>query len=586
MLDKNWEGNNLALEKINSVEIENFRSFENRREFNFESGFNLISGENGSGKTSLRLAIVLGLFSRVSGMGLQSIMRGSNHPQVKIEFVANNTTYTIEKSFSKSSKTANAVLVNIESNEKFSITEEAIVKCRQLVSGTIDSSINTIKGQFAPLHDEGNKKGELTKMLGDNMGSLLFPEQGRLVELFETNDVLRTIGLDENTLHTNNDLEKLIARADDERRQRLMKAKYEFECDVESGKRKNLAKNEILDSLYGRAKALKDSLEKIEEMKVKLQGFYSSLETKRSEEESITDGVDLEGQARTLEESAEDHQKRREEAEAKTTASKEDLSETQTQLDKRDVLKKKIDDLFKEIEINKSKLKGLEEDLKTNAKEHKLANEERKRLGSEKEKLEEWSGYENDSSYRKELEKKISESKEVLKNIVKQKKGIKKIQKEMSGIKIASKEQWKTINNLTDNINELRGSLSPWDMSQSSPPDGFTITIDGEEHTGSEGQISSSIIMKDSEDEVVISIINPAQSRSISDLEQELKSLYASLGAEKGERGELNARKEKYQALEDRMKSIKAKDYGSKGDIEDEISDAEDKLKTQKKKNV
>ena len=40
----------MSLQKINSVEIENFRSYSTKKVFNFENGLNLISGENGAGK--------------------------------------------------------------------------------------------------------------------------------------------------------------------------------------------------------------------------------------------------------------------------------------------------------------------------------------------------------------------------------------------------------------------------------------------------------------------------------------------------------------------------------------------------------
>ena len=186
---------NLTLQRINSVEIENFRSYSTKKVFNFDDGFNLISGENGAGKTSLRLAIVLGLFSRPGGKGLESIMRsGSSKPVVKIEFVAEEGTYTIEKTFNQSPRSATATLTNIDTGERIEITDEAVFRCRQLITGSEESIINKIDGQFSRLDDEITKakkfaEGEVTKRLGNNMGSLLFPEQGRLVELFETNDV-------------------------------------------------------------------------------------------------------------------------------------------------------------------------------------------------------------------------------------------------------------------------------------------------------------------------------------------------------------------------------------------------------------
>lgn len=145
---------NLTLQRINSIEIENFRSYSTKKVFTFGDGLNLISGENGAGKTSLRLAIVLGLFSRPGGKGLESIMRSGNKPAVKIEFVAEGGTYTIEKTFNKTPSGAIAILTNIETSDRIEITDEAVFRCRQLVTGSEESLINKIDGNFSRLVDE------------------------------------------------------------------------------------------------------------------------------------------------------------------------------------------------------------------------------------------------------------------------------------------------------------------------------------------------------------------------------------------------------------------------------------------------
>ncbi|MEC7255969.1 MAG: AAA family ATPase, partial [Candidatus Thermoplasmatota archaeon] len=313
----------MTLQRINTVEIENFRSYSVKKIFNFEDGFNLISGENGAGKTSLRLAIVLGLFSRPGGKGLESIMRNGNKPVVKIEFVAKGCKYTINKTFSKSPKNGIAVLTNLDTNERIDNTPEAVLRCRQLVTGTEESIINNIDGKITSL------AGEVTKILGNNMGSLLFPEQGRLVELFETNDVLKSIGLDKDTLTTNNDLEKLILRTDTERKERLTKGSFDFKFDLENKTTSNMAANKILHSKFKAASLLSESVENNRNTESKLQDFYLDLERLKSEQESVSEGENSDEQANDLEQSAEEHRKKREVAEEKTSLASRELENSE-----------------------------------------------------------------------------------------------------------------------------------------------------------------------------------------------------------------------------------------------------------------
>ena len=578
---------NLTLQRINSIEIENFRSYSTKKVFNFEKGLNLISGENGAGKTSLRLAIVLGLFSRPGGKGLESIMRSGNKPEVKIEFVAEGGTYIIEKTFSKTPKDGVAILTNLDTNERIDITDEAVLKCRQLVTGSEESIINKIDGNFSPLNDaisKGKKfsEGEVTKILGNNMGSLLFPEQGRLVELFETNDVLKNIGLDKNTLTTNNDLEKLILRANGERTERLTKMKFDFKFDLENNVATNMAANNKLESKFKAARVLWESVDNYKITESKLQEHYAKLESLRSEQESDSEGENLDELAKKLEESAEEHREKRESAEKKTSSASKELEESKQLQNDRESIKKQINELKTEIEVNKSKLTSENENLQKCEEKYETSKKKMDEVKTQISELDSWIDYKGDDSYRQDLQTIMTDCDDELKKIDENNKKIVDLEQVMRKINPASIDQWSKINELRNEISVAKGRLSPWDLNKSNVPSGYELKVDGEEFKEKSGKIKSSLVMTDSKNKVIISISNPEESKSIDELESQLNEVFTSLGVEGT--GELRIRQEKFDKLEEGLNDLKNNKFRSKEEIERSKLDSENKLKDRKKK--
>ena len=578
---------NLTLQRINSIEIENFRSYSTKKVFNFENGLNLISGENGAGKTSLRLAIVLGLFSRPGGKGLESIMRSGNKPEVKIEFVAEGGTYIIEKTFSKTPKDGVSILTNLDTNERIDITDEAVLKCRQLVTGSEESIINKIDGNFSPLNDaisKGKKfsEGEVTKILGNNMGSLLFPEQGRLVELFETNDVLKNIGLDKNTLTTNNDLEKLILRANGERTERLTKVKFDFKFDLENNVAAHMAANKKLESKFKTARVLWESVDNYKITESKLQEHYAKLESLRSEQESDSEGENLDELAKKLEESAEEHREKRESAEKKTSSASKELEESKQLQNDRESIKKQINELKTEIEINKSKLTSENENLQKCEEKYETSKKKMDEVKTQISELDSWIDYKGDDSYRQDLQTIMTDCDDELKKIDENNKKIVDLEQVMRKINPASTDQWSKINELRNEISVAKGRLSPWDLNKSNVPSGYELKVDGEEFKEKSGKIKSSLVMTDSKNKVIISISNPEESKSIDELESQLNEIFTSLGVEGT--GELRIRQEKFDKLEEGLNDLKNNKFRSKEEIERSKLDSENKLKDRKKK--
>ena len=572
MQDKNWGVSDLTLQRINSVEVSNFRSYSTKKVFTFENGLNLISGENGAGKTSLRLAIVLGLFSRPGGKGLESIMRSGNRPEVKIEFVAEGSTYTIEKVFNKKPSDATAKLTNIVTGDKVEITDEAVFRCRQLVTGSEESIINKIDGNFSRLADEITPakkfaEGEVTKILKNNMGSLLFPEQGRLVELFETNEVLKNIGLDNDTLSINNDLEKLIFRADVERINRLTEKKFDFKYDLENNISTGMYANGDLQREFNAARTLWEVVNNNKTTESKLQEYYATLESRRLEKESISEGENLDELANKMEKSAEDHRKKREVAEEKTSSASKEFKESEQLQKDRESFKKDLIGLNTEIERDKTRLILENENLKKSEGKYEKS---KKRMGDVKNQisvLDRWIDYKGDDSYRQDLQKNITECDEELTMIDGNNKKIVDLDQEMEKINPASKEQWNKINEFVNEISVAKGRLSPWDLDKSNVPSGYGLKVDGEDFEEKSGKVKSSLVMTDSKNKVILSVSNPEESKSIDELESQLNDIFTSLGVEG--RGELRIRQEKFDKLEKGLNDLKNNKFRSKNKLKE-----------------
>jgi hypothetical protein len=395
------------------------------------------------------------------------------------------------------------------------------------------------------------------------MGSLLFPEQGRLVELFETNDVLKNIGLDDDILSTNNELEKLIKRSDKERQDRLQPKKFDFKCDVIKDVSTGMAASGELYRKFAATKELTTEVAKYKETEATLQDLYTKLESLKSAQDNISEGENLDELANKLEDSAEEHRKKREAAEEKTSSASKELKDSEQLQNDRESIKKQINELKTEIEVNKSKKKM----------------DEVKNLISD---LDSWIDYKGDDSYRQDLQKTIAECDVELNKIDDNNKKIVDLEQEMEKINPASTEQWNKITELVNEISVAGGRLSPWDLDKSNVPNGYEIKVDGEEFKQKSGKIKSSLVMTDSKNKVILSISNPEESKSIDELESELNEIFTSLNVEG--RGELRIRQEKFDKFEKGLSDLKNKEFRSKEEIERSKLESENKLKDRKKK--
>ena len=110
---------------LKKISLKNIRSYESA-EIEFSQGSTLLSGDIGSGKTSVLLAIEFALFGLQPGQrGFSLLRNGQNEGAVKIEFEVDGKEIIIERTLKKS-KTVSQDFCSIQIDgvkQEISVTE-------------------------------------------------------------------------------------------------------------------------------------------------------------------------------------------------------------------------------------------------------------------------------------------------------------------------------------------------------------------------------------------------------------------------------------------------------------------------------
>jgi len=111
---------------IKKIKLENIRSYENQ-EIDFPIGSTLLSGDIGSGKTSVLLAVEFALFGlQPSQRGNSLLKNGKNEGRVVLEIEIDNKSVVVERTLKRSRKTVNQEYASISIDglkEEASVTE-------------------------------------------------------------------------------------------------------------------------------------------------------------------------------------------------------------------------------------------------------------------------------------------------------------------------------------------------------------------------------------------------------------------------------------------------------------------------------
>jgi exonuclease SbcC len=121
--------------RIKKIQIENLRSYE-KQEINFPKGSTLLSGDIGTGKTSILLAIEFALFGLQPGQKGTSLLRsGTETAKVVLEFEIEGQNIIIERTLKKA-KTINQDYASIKINdERF---EGSVTEIKNKVLGLLE----------------------------------------------------------------------------------------------------------------------------------------------------------------------------------------------------------------------------------------------------------------------------------------------------------------------------------------------------------------------------------------------------------------------------------------------------------------
>ncbi len=121
--------------RIKKIQVENLRSYE-KQEINFPKGSTLLSGDIGTGKTSILLAIEFALFGLQPGQKGTSLLRsGTETAKVVLEFEIEGQNIVIERTLKKA-KTINQDYTSIKiNNERF---EGSVTEIKNKVLGLLE----------------------------------------------------------------------------------------------------------------------------------------------------------------------------------------------------------------------------------------------------------------------------------------------------------------------------------------------------------------------------------------------------------------------------------------------------------------
>ena len=121
---------------LKKIAIENIRSYE-KQEINFPRGSTLLSGDIGSGKTTILLAVEFALFGLQPSQRASSLLRtDKNNAKVTLEFEIDGKNVIIERRLKRGKKSVSQDYASIKiDNEKF---EESVTEIKSKVLGLLN----------------------------------------------------------------------------------------------------------------------------------------------------------------------------------------------------------------------------------------------------------------------------------------------------------------------------------------------------------------------------------------------------------------------------------------------------------------
>ncbi len=314
--------------KIKNIVLENIRSYEHQ-EISFPEGSTLLSGDIGSGKTSVLLAIEFALFGLQPGQRGSALLRnGKKEGKVRLEFEVDNDDIIIERTLKKGKTISQdycSIIINNEKRE-FSVTElkSKILELlsypmefakkqnllykftvytpqeemKQIILEDAETRINTLRHVFGidkykkilenvtilttKLREEKRMKEGMTSNLENNKLNLIT----KISELEEKKKNLSSI---ESELFTRVEIRKRV-QAEKEEFSKKIEERNKFQSEIEKTKIMMMNKNETIFSNNKTIETIKKQLEELQKIKfdeLQLKQLEQSISEKKLEKDKL-----------------------------------------------------------------------------------------------------------------------------------------------------------------------------------------------------------------------------------------------------------------------------------------------------------
>ncbi len=291
--------------KIKTIVLDNIRSYEHQ-EIDFVEGSTLLSGDIGSGKTSVLLAIEFALFGLQPGQRGSALLRnGKKEGKVRLEFEVDNDNIVIERTLKKGKTISQdycSIIINNEKKE-FSVTElkskilellsypsefakkQNILykftvytpqeEMKQIILEDAETRINTLRHVFgidkykkilenvtiltAKLREEKRMKEGMTSNLENNRLNMI-------AKINELEEKKKNIFSFEQELFTRRETRKKIQEEKEEFSKKI-EERTRFQSEIEKTKIMMMNKNETIFSNNKTIDTIKKQLEELQKMK-------------------------------------------------------------------------------------------------------------------------------------------------------------------------------------------------------------------------------------------------------------------------------------------------------------------------------
>jgi hypothetical protein len=530
----------MTLQRINRVQLRDFRSWRGDHEFTFEADETVIFGPNGAGKSSLWTGIVLGLLYKLRSKtifeSIKPIGGGSGNPYVEIDFIADGSEYRIEKTFANDT-TASSRLLNLETREVLEEGDLAVLKCRSLVTGNDDQDINTDKSRKVDAAISAATKGQVI--------DLILPRQGNLNFRPDENESLSQIGLEPSAESTNEALKSIIEWVKIDAKNILsqpptkdgnLSKNAQGKLKEKTDSSKLVIKKE--EELISKSNDLETLIEQLNQLEFEGKGELS--------EETTQEKIDA------LRKDAEEHKKIREDADRKVKRCEEAVSPLQKQYDDSLLMTNKFSKIDKDIGFAKGQKNESIKIHDAAIKALKVSDAQYSKLETELKCINEWILFSqrNDAlvSKSQEYDNLMIDDKtyqEIVKNVA-------NIENQLNSIKLPSDKQWKRIRQIGEKISAIKGAADAWLVTEFAPGAEHRIFIDDKEMIDSPNSVNTSIEVRDKDNNSRIKMENTTSLNQISVLETEREDIFNKLSATKGTK-ELNKRKAEHDNLKGKL---------------------------------